>query len=483
MSSKLQLSTILKCFSISIGSGQFEVCIGMSTIVQGFIVPGDKVEMSDIPAFDIENSISLNRESFYKEMSFRGYQYRGPFKTVHEIRDDGLQGTIEWKNNWTTFIDSLLQFFVLQKDARTVMFPKFIRKMVIDPKLQQKLISQSSNGLLKVKSCPYLDIIKAECLEIHGFEGTFVNKSYKQNFRNLQLKENSAAIPQIRHCYADYLVKGDLSSVSWIKGPLAGNKLNKNVVRVNFASINQRDVALATGKLDVDTQSNRYQKQASLGVEFSGVTDDGKRVMGIGMSGMALSTHYAADNALLWDVPDNWTLEEAATVPLAYFTIYRAFFFLSKISQAKTILIHTGAGGLSQAAIQVALSYGLKVFTTVGSQEKKDFLLKKFPQLEPACIGSSRDTTFGKTIRDGTNGKGVDFVLNTLSDDKLQLSVRCLTKNGTFLETGRHDIANRAKFNMGHFGKRISVKTVFFDELSLDSSETKVRLTEKSKVC
>lgn len=463
-------------FSVSIASGQFEVSVGMSTVVQGFIVFGDKIDMSEISMTDIENEISLDGENFYKEMYFRGYQYRGLFKAVREIRDDGLQGKIEWKHNWTTFIDNLLQFIILQKDARTVMIPKTIQKMVIDPRRLQKVIAESNDGLVNVKACPYLDIINAECLEIHGFNGTFVNKSYKQNFRNLQLKEISDAVPQRRHCYADCLVKGDLSSVSWINGPLDGDKLVHNVVRVSFASLNQCDVALVTGEMDLDGNLNRYQKQAQLGVEFSGVTDDGRRVMGIGLTGMALSTHYAVDNALLWDVPENWTLENAATVPMVYYTIYRAFFFISRISKGKTILIHTGAGGLGQAAIQVALSYGLKVFTTVGSEEKKNYLLRKFPQLEASCIGNSRDLTFGKTVGDGTNGKGVDFVLNSLSDDKLQLSVRCLTKSGTFLETGRHDIVNRSKFNMGHFGRRISVKTVFFDELPLDSAETKVRL-------
>lgn len=77
-------------------------------------------------------------------------------------------------------------------------------------------------------------------------------------------------------------------------------------------------------------------------------------------------------------------------------------------------------------------------------------------------------------IRVSTKGEGVDFVLNSLSEDKLQASIRCLAKNGTFLEIGKYDIMNRTKFDMGHFAKRINFKAVFFDDLPVDSQEIKV---------
>lgn len=40
-------------------------------------------------------------------------------------------------------------------------------------------------------------------------------------------------------------------------------------------------------------------------------------------------------------------------------------------------------------------------------------------------------------IKIETNGKGVDYVLNSLSDDKLHASIRCLGSGGTFLEIGK----------------------------------------------
>jgi len=64
-----------------------------------------------------------------------------------------------------------------------------------------------------------------------------------------------------------------------------------------------------------------------------------------------------------------------------------------------------------------------------------------------------------------TNGQGVDFVLNSLAEDKLQASVRCLGKKGHFLEIGKFDMANDSKLPMGCFLKEITFHAVLADNL------------------
>jgi len=44
-----------------------------------------------------------------------------------------------------------------------------------------------------------------------------------------------------------------------------------------------------------------------------------------------------------------------------------------------------------------------------------------------------------------TNGRGVDLVLNSLAEDKLRASVRCLAPGGRFLEIGRFDLDNNSR--------------------------------------
>jgi fatty acid synthase len=117
-------------------------------------------------------------------------------------------------------------------------------------------------------------------------------------------------------------------------------------------------------------------------------------------------------------------------------TVYHAFFNIAYIEKGNTILIHAGSGGVGLAAIRVAFAYGLEVFTTVSTEEKKQFLLQEFPQLKEENIGNSRNTSFEDMIKERTNGKGVHIALNSLSDEKFEASFRCFAFAGTFIELG-----------------------------------------------
>lgn len=62
-----------------------------------------------------------------------------------------------------------------------------------------------------------------------------------------------------------------------------------------------------------------------------------------------------------------------------------------------------------------------------------------------------------------TKGKGVDFVLNSLSGDKLKASIRCLGCNGTFLEIGKFDLANNNEIGLEPFLKELTFRSVMAD--------------------
>jgi len=57
-------------------------------------------------------------------------------------------------------------------------------------------------------------------------------------------------------------------------------------------------------------------------LEYSGITADGKNVMGIAPYGKNSSNKISPDPHLTWIVPSNWTLEDAATIPLSYSMVY-----------------------------------------------------------------------------------------------------------------------------------------------------------------
>ncbi|KAG5668080.1 hypothetical protein PVAND_016035 [Polypedilum vanderplanki] len=335
--------------------------------------------------------------------------------------------------------------------------------------------------------CFFIDDCNAPPFNIDDeFYKTQINKNLAMNvfrdrqwgsYKHLLLDPIYEKIPQNGACYANVLTRGDLSSFKWFQSHLT-DLSHKNVVKVHCSSLNFRDVMLATGKLSADIfGNNRLDQMYLFGLEFSGITNNGRRVMGL-RNCNAHATHILADKELLWDVPDNWTLEEAATVPCVYATVYASFFIATKIKSGKSILIHSGTGGVGLAAIQVALAYGLEVFTTVSTEEKKKFLLEKFPQLNYLNIGNSRDTSFEDLIMERTCGKGVDYVLNSLAEEKLLASLRCLSKGGTFFEIGKFDISNDNKLGLGEFIKEISFHTIFIDNYFEASSDKKKEIRE-----
>ena len=143
------------------------------------------------------------------------------------------------------------------------------------------------------------------------------------------------------------------------------------------------------------------------------------------------------------------------------------------------VLIHAGSGGVGQAAINLALFEGCEVFTTVGTPEKRRFIREQFPQIAEDHIGNSRDTSFEQLIMKQTNGKGVDIVLNSLAEEKLQASVRCLAPGGDFLEIGKFDLAANNPLGMECFLREVTFHGVMMDNLFKAPIHLKRQLQDK----
>ncbi|XP_039571793.1 fatty acid synthase [Passer montanus] len=287
------------------------------------------------------------------------------------------------------------------------------------------------------------------------------------SFRHLPLQQ---AQPQelTEYAYVNVLTRGDLSSLRWIVSPLRHfHTTDPNVLlcKVYYASLNFRDIMLATGKLSPDAiPGNWALQQCMLGMEFSGRDVAGRRVMGL-LPAKGLATVVDCEKRFLWEVPENWTLEEAASVPVVYATAYYALVVRGGMKKGESVLIHSGSGGVGQAAIAIALSMGCRVFTTVGSTEKRKYLQARFPQLDANSFSSSRDTTFEQHIRRVTNGKGVNLVLNSLAEEKLQASLRCLARHGRFLEIGKFDLSNNSQLGMSLFLKNVAFHGILLDSI------------------
>ena len=130
-------------------------------------------------------------------------------------------------------------------------------------------------------------------------------------------------------------------------------------------------------------------------------------------------------------------------------------------------MIHAGAGGTGQAAIQISRAPGAEIFVTVGSEEKEKHIIERY-NIPEDHIFYSRNKTFAEGLMRMTNGHGVDVILNSLSGQLLAASWECIAPYGRFAEIGKRDINYHAKLLMFPFVKNVSFGAIDVAAMSVE---------------
>ena len=149
-------------------------------------------------------------------------------------------------------------------------------------------------------------------------------------------------------------------------------------------------------------------------------------------------------------IPDDMTFTTAASILTIFTTAHYSLFNVAHLQQGETILIHAAAGGVGQAATMLAQRTGAEIFITVGSTEKKNFMMDTY-HIPEDHIFSSRDTTFERGIIRKTKGEGVDVILNSVASEALRLTWNCLAPLGRFIEVGKKDMVQNSLLEMRKF--------------------------------
>jgi NADPH:quinone reductase-like Zn-dependent oxidoreductase len=221
-------------------------------------------------------------------------------------------------------------------------------------------------------------------------------------------------------------------------------------IEVHAAGINFRDVMIALGNyptlpgvplpiMGVDCAGKIIR--TGPGVDSARVGDD---VMCI-TSGFG--KYIVAHSVCLMAKPSTFTFEQAAGLPCVFGTAQLAMVHFGHLQQGESVVIHSAAGGVGLAAIQVAKSVGARIYATVGTPEKREFLRT----LGIEHIFDSRSTSFADDILKVTDGEGVDMVLKSLGGDSIQRGFEILRPMGRFLELGKRDLAANKPLGMFPF--------------------------------
>jgi len=152
------------------------------------------------------------------------------------------------------------------------------------------------------------------------------------SYRHLLLEPPS--LIEVQHSCVNAAIRGDLSSLKWYQGsivPFTKQPAESSLLHIYYAALNFRDIMLATAKLAPEVIARgRINQESVIGFEYSGRTENGERLMGM-VTTRALSNIIEYDRYLSWKVPDSWSLEEAATVPVVYGTVRYSNLCLSNL--------------------------------------------------------------------------------------------------------------------------------------------------------
>ncbi|EEZ97866.2 fatty acid synthase [Tribolium castaneum] len=237
---------------------------------------------------------------------------------------------------------------------------------------------------------------------------------------------------------------------------------------INYVGINLKDETI----LPVS------EKKKELGnIDYSGVGTNGQKVMGLAQLDTDLC-QLVPDSILSWNVPDKWSLEEAATIPHAYVSAYYCLFEKAWLKSGEIVLVHAGCTAIGLAAISIAASYDCKIYTTVATEWQRSFLKKQFDCLKDENIFSLEDSSFEPLILMATGGVGAHVIINCLSGHLLQSSVGCLAEYGRLIQIGQHDCEENNTIGMSVFLKNTSFFVVKLENIFLESNEVKQEIRD-----
>jgi polyketide synthase 5 len=249
---------------------------------------------------------------------------------------------------------------------------------------------------------------------------------------------------------------GDLQSMEFAAFDRVPPGPGQIEVAVTASSINFADVLLSFGK---------YQSLdgilPQLGTDFAGVVtavgpDVTNHQVGDHVGGMSPSgcwaTFVTCDAQLATALPAGLTDAQAAAVTTAHATAWYGLNDLARIGSGDKVLIHSGTGGVGQAAIAIARAAGADIYATAGSEKRRDLLRS----MGIEHVYDSRSVEFAEQIRRDTDGYGVDIVLNSVTGAAQLAGLKLLALGGRFVEIGKRDIYGDTKLGLFPFRRNLA---------------------------
>lgn len=248
-------------------------------------------------------------------------------------------------------------------------------------------------------------------------------------------------------------------------GPEEFKLVDREVGEPGPGEIRIRHEAVGLNFIDVYQRSGLYPLELphALGMEAAGVVQavgDGVTHLKVGdraayaaMPPGAYCEARVMPAAQVCPVPDDISFETAAAMMLKGMTVEYLFHRTSPLKKGDTVLFHAAAGGVGLIACQWARSEGITLIGTAGTDEKCQLALDHGAS---HCI-NYRTEDFVARVKDLTDGKGVDMVMDAVGKDTFEGSLQCLKPLGMLASFGNAS-GPVPDFNIARLGALGSLK-------------------------
>lgn len=230
--------------------------------------------------------------------------------------------------------------------------------------------------------------------------------------------------------HVDLTTHGDPEVMRLVEGPLPSPRPGEVLVKVEAAGVNRPDVAQRQGAYPPPKDASPI-----LGLEIAGeivglgtgVTDFqiGDRICALANGG-GYAEYCAVPASQAMPFPKGYDAVKAAALPETFFTVWANLFQMAGLTEGETVLIHGGSSGIGTTAIQLAKAFGATVYTTAGSAEKCAACM----DLGAARAINYKAEDFVEIVKEETQGKGVDVVLDMIGAAYFDRNLQVLAKDG-----------------------------------------------------
>jgi putative PIG3 family NAD(P)H quinone oxidoreductase len=223
----------------------------------------------------------------------------------------------------------------------------------------------------------------------------------------------------------------EVLSVAEVADPVAG--AGEVLLEVTAAGVNRADLLQRQGFYPPPADASPY-----LGLECSGVVarDHGPWAAGDPVCALLSGGGYAERVAVpvgqVMPVPAGIDMIGAACLPEVACTVYSNLAMVASLTSGETLLVHGGGSGIGTFAVQWATAIGARVLVTVGSEEKG----ARCRALGAVAAVNYRTQDFEREVRDLTDGRGADVILDIVGAQYLQRNVRTLALGGRLVVIG-----------------------------------------------